>query len=30
MELAEEMFLWLALVNRAMSFLGSKKCREYI
>jgi hypothetical protein len=26
MELAEEVFRWQALVNRAMNFLGSTKC----
>jgi phenylalanine-4-hydroxylase len=30
MELAEEVFRWQALVHRAMEFLGSRKCGEYL
>jgi len=30
MELAEEVFRWQALVNRAMEFLGSRKCGGYL
>jgi hypothetical protein len=30
MDLAEEVFRWQALVNRAMNVLGSTKCGEYL